>query len=74
MAPNHNAQLWYIVYNFTRPLTDNFYRFKYLDSRSTQTPGTRSLGGYWGDTDSKDVEELTLKVHGISHVGKSVVH
>lgn len=35
-----------------------------------QTPGTRSLGGYWGDTDSRDVEDVTLKVHGISPAGK----
>lgn len=40
------------------------------DSRSIQTPGTRSLSGYCGDIDAKDVEELILKVHGISPVGK----
>lgn len=41
-----------------------------MDNRSIQTPGGRSLGGgYWGDTDSRDVEDLTLKVHGISPVG-----
>lgn len=41
-----------------------------MDSKCTQTPGTHSLGSHWGDTDSKDVEELILKVHGISHAGK----
>lgn len=45
-----------------------------MDSRATQTPGTRSMGGYWGDTDLKDVEDLTLKVHGISRVGKSYIN
>lgn len=41
-----------------------------VESKFVQSPGTRSLSGYGGDTDSKDVEELTLKVHGISPVGK----
>jgi len=41
-----------------------------MDNKSIQNPGTRSLGGYWGDVDLKDVEDLTLKVHGISPVGK----
>lgn len=45
-----------------------------VESKFIQNPGSRSLGGYCGDTDSKDVEELTLKVHGISPVGKLYNH
>lgn len=41
-----------------------------MDTRSIQNAGSHSLGGYCGDTDSKEVEYLTLKVHGISPVGK----
>lgn len=44
----------------------------YSRKYSEENPGVRSIsGGYWGDTDSKEVEVLTLKVHGISPVGKS---
>lgn len=41
-----------------------------MDSRSIRTPGTRSSGDYWGNIDCKGVEELTLKVHGTTSVGK----
>lgn len=39
-----------------------------MEGKSIQTPGSRSLGGYMGET---DVDYLILKVHGISPVGKS---
>lgn len=41
-----------------------------MDNKSVQTPGARSLGGYYPDTDSKTVEYLTLNVHGIAPAGK----
>ncbi|XP_050434218.1 uncharacterized protein LOC126841666 isoform X2 [Adelges cooleyi] len=44
----------------------------YMDTRSNQTLGSRSLAGNWADADSKDVEYLTLKVHGISPVGTEI--
>ncbi|VVC31045.1 Hypothetical protein CINCED_3A015141 [Cinara cedri] len=39
---------------------------------SEDNPGTRSNYGYWGDTDSKDIEDLTLRVHGISPVSNEI--
>ncbi|XP_050530001.1 KICSTOR complex protein SZT2-like isoform X2 [Daktulosphaira vitifoliae] len=55
----------YHPHHSARKPSDEFYY-------SIQTPGTRSLGGYWGEADSKEIEDLTLKVYGISPVGTEI--